>query len=328
MNPLISVIVPIYNGEKFIDICVGSLLRQTINDIEIILVDDGSTDSSLQVCRKWEKLDSRVILIHQENAGVSAARNNGVNVANGKYIGFCDVDDWIDDDMYEILYNNIIKTDSMISIISLLVHKDNKEIPVYGTNAMYIWDDSNEPLKYLFAESVFCYAPYAQLIKAEYCKQYSFVVGRKLNEDKFFAFNILKDADRICCQDICKYHYIVHENSASTSEFGLKFFDCIFFAEKMLEIVSEEKPELIPDAMMNLHNTRVMVLKYMCKSKNGYKIYRKEYLELCSLIKQHRIQHKIGGTDKLRTIELELLLKYPQIYYLIWKFINYIRRRK
>lgn len=328
MNPLISVIVPIYNGEKFIDVCVGSLLKQTINDIEIILVDDGSTDSSLQVCRKWEKLDSRVILIHQENAGVSAARNNGVNVANGKYIGFCDVDDWIDDDMYEILYNNIIKTDSTISIISLLVHKDNKEIPVYGTNAMYIWDDSNDPLKYLFTESVFCYAPYAQLIKAEYCKQYSFVVGRKLNEDKFFAFNILKDADRICCQDICKYHYIVHENSASTSGFGLKFFDCIFFAEKMLEIVSEEKPELIPDAMMNLHNTRVMVLKYMCKSKNGYKIYRKEYLELCSLIKQYRIQHKIGVTDKLRAIELELLLKYPQIYYLIWKFINYVRRRK
>lgn len=327
-RPLISVIVPIYNGEKYIDRCVGSLLQQTIKEIEIILIDDGSSDDSFQKCLKWKDKDSRIICIHQKNAGVSAARNRGIQEATGKYIGFCDIDDWIDLDMYEILYKNIIKTKATISFISLIVHKDGKKIPVYGTNNFYVWDNMEIPLEYLFEEKVFCYAPYAQLIESGYCKKYKFIEGRKLNEDKFFAFNVIKDAERICCQDICKYHYVVHENSASTSCFGNKFFDCTYFAEEMLECIRLERPQLIEEAEHNLNNTKIMVLKYMCKSKGGYKKYNKQYLSLRTDIKDYEKKQNKHPRGMIRKIELNLLLDFPQIYYFIWILINFMKRRK
>ena len=100
---MISVIVPVYNCERFLDRCVESLVAQTCSEIEILLVNDGSKDGSLAVCRKWEARDKRVIVIDRPNGGVSAARNAGLDRARGDYIAFVDSDDWIDSTMYEKL---------------------------------------------------------------------------------------------------------------------------------------------------------------------------------------------------------------------------------
>ena len=99
----ISIIVPIYNAEEHLDKCVESILEQTEINLEIILVDDGSKDNSFEICKKYEKMDQRVKVIHQENAGVSAARNHGIEIAEGEYIGFVDSDDWIEPVMYQRL---------------------------------------------------------------------------------------------------------------------------------------------------------------------------------------------------------------------------------
>lgn len=101
--PKISVIVPVYNGAEFLRSCVDSILAQSFCDLEIILVDDGSTDESPEICERYAAQDKRVICIHQENAGAAAARNSGLKVATGKYIAFVDSDDWIDRDMYETM---------------------------------------------------------------------------------------------------------------------------------------------------------------------------------------------------------------------------------
>lgn len=105
MKPKISVIVPIYNVECYLSRCLDSLLSQSFSDIEIITVNDGSTDASVEILYEYAQKDSRIVVIEKENGGVSSARNEGVRAANGEYIGFVDPDDWVDKDMYESLYN-------------------------------------------------------------------------------------------------------------------------------------------------------------------------------------------------------------------------------
>ena len=112
----ISIIVPIYNTKKYIDRVVNCLINQTYHNLEIILVDDGSTDGSSMLCDKYKKKDNRIKVIHQKNSGVSVARNVGLKHATGEYIGFVDSDDYISLNMYETLYNNLINTNSDISV--------------------------------------------------------------------------------------------------------------------------------------------------------------------------------------------------------------------
>ena len=106
---LISVIIPVYNIEQYLPRCLDSVIAQTYNNLEIILVDDGSTDSSGEICDKYSLLDNRIKVIHKSNGGVSSARNEGLEVAKGDYIGFVDGDDIIEKDMYQILLDNAIK---------------------------------------------------------------------------------------------------------------------------------------------------------------------------------------------------------------------------
>lgn len=104
---MISIIVPVYNVEKYLQPCIDSILRQTYTNFELILIDDGSTDGSVEICKNAARQDSRIIVLHEVNAGVSAARNAGLNIARGEYIGFVDSDDWIAPDMYEQLMSTI-----------------------------------------------------------------------------------------------------------------------------------------------------------------------------------------------------------------------------
>ncbi|MFC3904129.1 glycosyltransferase family 2 protein [Clostridium disporicum] len=118
MKPKVSVIVPIYNVEKYLGKCIESIINQTLKDIEIILVNDGSTDNSGIIAEDYAKLDKRIKVIHQENAGQGQARNMGISISNGEYIGFIDSDDWIDVNMYEYLYKSITMNNADIGVCS------------------------------------------------------------------------------------------------------------------------------------------------------------------------------------------------------------------
>ena len=115
----ISIIVPVYNVEKYLKKCVDSILGQTFTDFELLLIDDGSTDNSGSICDELAKTDNRIKVIHKENGGLSDARNIGIEVAKGDFIGFIDSDDYIDEDMYAFLYNNILKYDAELSMCEI-----------------------------------------------------------------------------------------------------------------------------------------------------------------------------------------------------------------
>lgn len=112
----VSIIVPVYNVEKYLRKCIDSLINQTLNDIEIICINDGSTDKSLKILKEYKNKDSRIILLNQENLGQSVARNRGIEIAKGEYLGFVDPDDWIDLDYYEKLYNAASTNDTDIAV--------------------------------------------------------------------------------------------------------------------------------------------------------------------------------------------------------------------
>ncbi len=115
-NPLISIIIPVHNVENLIPVCLTSIINQTYLNLEIIVIDDGSTDSSYEICQQFAMKDSRIHLIHQENQGVSCARNAGLDIANGEYISFVDSDDYIHPQMIEILYQTLIENNADISM--------------------------------------------------------------------------------------------------------------------------------------------------------------------------------------------------------------------
>lgn len=133
MSELISIIVPVFNAEKYLNKCIQSILGQTYSNIELLLIDDGSTDSSGAICDKYVSQDSRVKVFHNPNEGVSAARNCGLDKAKGEWIAFVDADDWIDADMYEQMYNAAVQNQTdLVSCDLLMEHKDYRKILSYN----------------------------------------------------------------------------------------------------------------------------------------------------------------------------------------------------
>lgn len=181
---MISIIVPVYNGEDHLDRCVRSILAQTYKDFELLLVDDGSTDGSGALCDAWAAKDSRVRVFHQENAGVSAARNAGLDAATGEYIGFVDADDYIDEATYEIAVAAMGGCD-MVMWDAVTVWEDGSReedtIPLLESSRVLTRQDWTPALLRLMAGAV-----WRCLYRAELLRDVRFPVGIKLSEDRLF----------------------------------------------------------------------------------------------------------------------------------------------
>lgn len=145
MKGLISVIVPVYNVEKYLSKCVDSCINQTYRNLEIILIDDGSTDGSGDICDEYSRLDERVVVVHQKNQGLSVARNTGIDISKGEWIGFVDSDDWIEPDFFEILYSLVNTSNADICSCQKCLRYD--ENPIDNS-------DTNRITKYGFAELI------------------------------------------------------------------------------------------------------------------------------------------------------------------------------
>ena len=157
MDNLISVIVPIYNIENHIDRCVESIVKQSYKKLEIILVDDGSTDKSGYICDKWRMLDSRIKVIHKKNGGLSDARNFGLDVANGEYISFIDGDDFIDKNMYNDMLSYINRYQCDICVCGICKTENGKEFitrPYTYENPEYTIFDSEDAIRELLNDKI------------------------------------------------------------------------------------------------------------------------------------------------------------------------------
>lgn len=211
----ISIIVPVYNNEKYLERCIVSLINQTYKNLEIILINDGSTDNSRIICEKYLKKDKRVILVNQKNGGVSAARNKGIEIATGSWIGFVDSDDWIKNDMYEILYRNAIDSAASISICGYIrVASENCN---FKEKRDLIILNKEESLLYLILDKE-KYATSAcnKLYKINLVKDVVFDKKIKYGEDMLFNFNIMmNNTEKVVFDSDIKYFYFYNKYSAT-----------------------------------------------------------------------------------------------------------------
>ena len=211
----ISIVVPVYNVEKYLGNCIESILNQTFKNFELILVDDGSTDNSGKICDIYEKKDSRIKVIHKNNGGLSSARNAGLDIARGKYIGFVDSDDSIHPEMYEVLYNLIEKYKSDISCCNYKYTYDISNQNHEELNLNEVIEMSNiESIEKLYDKDlgVKLVVAWNKLYHKRLFDKIRYKVGR-LHEDEFMAHRILYNSKKITYVDNELYYYLQREGS-------------------------------------------------------------------------------------------------------------------
>lgn len=237
-NSLISIIVPVYNVEKYIDKCINSLINQSYCNIEIILIDDGSTDSSYEKCINFSDKDNRIKLYHKENEGVSSARNLGLKYASGNYISFVDSDDFIEKNMYEAMYNIIIEKNADVAICNYnkIKGKDIKEKKcefssdkIKGTevlNKIYNYKTMGVLWNKLFKR---------QIIKCTFREDIHFC------EDVLFLTEIFKSDCDIAVLSECYYNYIENSDSVCNSSFSDKKYSIVEACKQIYAIMENNR---------------------------------------------------------------------------------------
>jgi glycosyltransferase involved in cell wall biosynthesis len=211
--PKISIIIPVYNVENYIAKCIDSILAQTFTDFECILINDGSTDNSGNLCNQYAKQDDRIIVIHQENAGPSSARNAGLDKAKGEWIGFVDSDDWCDIDMFSQLYDNAVKNNADVSACGWkCISQDNIETYTQGKEYIY---NGFEAIIEMFGNKYFAGYIWNKLIKAQYFSEYNirFDINITPFEETLVLYKILKQIKKVFYLPIPYYNYVANPNS-------------------------------------------------------------------------------------------------------------------
>lgn len=289
-NELISVIVPVYNVENYLSRCVDSIINQTYSNLEIILVDDGSTDSSGIICDEYKKKDKRIIVIHQENGGLSQARNSGMKVMKGKYVTFVDSDDYISPDYIKYLFNLIVRYKADISIClyrnfyedgTLERKKKNKRISI----GLFSGQEAAVDLCY---QKHIPNSACGKLYNSELFHNIVYPVG-KLYEDLGTTYKLFLLSNKVVFSPIEKYYYFQRQDSIMHFKFSKKNMDRVYLSEKLYEDVKNISDELRLAAISRMFVSNVQVLRefpfgnvqYQGEEqyiKKNIKIYRKKVL--------------------------------------------------
>lgn len=310
-QPEISVIVPIYNVEKYLDKCVQSIRNQTFTDLEIILVDDGSPDRCGEMCDAYAREDLRIRVIHKENGGLSDARNAGIDAARGKYLGFVDSDDYIEADMYEMLHSMIVQENADVAICGVYDH--------YATSVNSSDTSTDFTIRVLNTEEVIALtlnglavSSCTKLYKKGLFSQLKFPIGKNW-EDAHIMIYLLDRTKRAAVTDIKKYHYIHRERSITTLAYHPQVLSAIEAWEKNFTFIKEHYPKLIPLAECRYLWANFYVLDRMMLAPEKSDI--KKQHEIVQLLRKNIWNIlKNPGFQKSRKIAALCLLVSQRLY--------------
>lgn len=289
-NALISVIVPVYNVEKYLSYCLDSIVQQTYDNLEIILINDGSNDNSKLICERYVEKDQRIKLINQQNKGLSGARNTGIDNCAGEYITFIDSDDYVVNDYIEYLYSMITERVSISMCNSKIVN--NYDVKNFKSSTGKIKTISQKEYFKMTLYNVRYLSAWGKLFHKSYFTSVRFPDGM-LNEDIYIMGNIFSTVDTISLGTSDKYKYVKRQGSITTGKFNEKKFDLIKANEKYCDIVVNIYTDLEIDSIIYKNHAKSALTKQMTykdfKTYKGFvkKLIKSSRKNLSNIIKKN-----------------------------------------
>ncbi len=306
MDKVLSVIVPVYNVQKYLPQCIDSILNQTYQNLELILIDDGSPDKCPEICDDYEKKDSRVKVIHKENGGQGSARNRGLDIATGDYIAFIDSDDYVELDMFAIMVKALEETNSDMCHCGFITHTGLRTVLSDVPEENYILNSSEEILKEYFSFTFINGGPCAKIFRKKVFADLRYPEG-VAREDVYIMHHAFAACDRAVHCGKCLYHYNIREGSSEHQEFDPKFLISIKIADERYEFIKKNYPNLLPFVEKSKYGSRISAIKKIVRS-NSVKKYRDIYDELIKYLKDNTPPTKKYKKQRM------LILYFPLIY--------------
>lgn len=328
MNYKISVIVPVYNVEKYIDKCLNSIVNQTNKNLEIILIDDGSTDRSGDICEQYAMCDSRIKVIHQKNQGLSSARNRGLDIASGEYIGFVDSDDWISIDMYQILLTTALKYNADIVECGYEKVYENKEYIIDSNieiteDKIFILNNIealHEEMQWGKFTAIACNKLYRKCLFLKF----RYPIG-KCHEDEHLTYKLLYSCNRlVSINEIKLYYYLQKREGSITAKFTEKNLD-IYDAYEEKTIFFYKNVRVLYGEMLN---NLLWLIFYLIYQSEIYSIKCKKVNDIYNRTKKNKKKYLSNNIKLNYKLQLLLLVYFRSGFIWYKKIEETIRRIK
>lgn len=280
---LISVIVPVYNVKNYLHRCIDSIINQTYANLEIILIDDGSTDGSGQICDSYQSMDKRIKVYHKKNGGLSSARNLGLNKAVGEFVGFVDSDDYIKEDMYESLHNQMEDYVDIVCCGTVLLFPAAmcRKPELYGKAQKSVIYSNYEAVKELLLLKNLDFSSCNKLYRRELFQGVRFP-ERKICEDYPVIYELMKKSRNIVSNGKIKYCYCYRADSISKQEFKIRRMSYVLFTRDIMKDVIKNYPKLRKCAEALYIRSVVDTISYIqkCIHRDRYEYIRRRLRKL------------------------------------------------
>ncbi len=307
---LVSVIVPIYNVEAYLSRCVDSIINQTYKNLEIILVDDGSPDRCGEICDEYARKDSRIVVIHKENGGLSDARNTGIEKASGEYISFIDSDDWIEPEMIETLYNACLSNSVKMAYCGIYDVDENLNKKARKSSDFDDVLDSKDVLMRMLESKGASLSACNKICHFELFEDVRFPTG-KIYEDVATTYKCVVKANSIASCKKALYNYFHRSNSITTTKFSDRIFDFTDHTNKLQEDLLTICPE-IKDSILffRAYSIGTVLSNLLMQDRKTRNLYNIQYKELLYELKStKKTWKKIESTRKYRRTYCLMLLR-------------------
>ncbi len=320
---LFSIVVPIYKIEKYLERCVESILNQTFDDFEIILVDDGSPDKCPEICDRYASIDSRVKVIHKKNGGLVSARNAGIMASQGRYLCYVDGDDWVSHELLKTVYDHAIKHDPDMIIYNAVRVFDDRQVPlpkgldegIYGKEELvekvypYMLYDNRQPFCHEFIFPVAWNKIYKrELLLNHYCKDERIAMG----EDSAFVFECIYNSDKVYFCDAVLYYYNQMNQGSFIHRYDSKRFINNKYLAEYVERNLGGKSEMV-DTQINAFKAYWLIMAIFQEVKTKQRFFE--------AVKH--IREGIEGTGILNMIDFSWLPRSAQAYLMLLKYRMY-----
>lgn len=308
-NALVSIIMPVYNAKKYLNKCINSVLNQTYKNIEFLIIDDGSTDGSVDIIKKYAKENKKIKAFYSENKGQSAARNFLLKKVNGDYITFVDSDDYIENSFIEILVNNLQTYNADISICNYYKVKNKIRTKYYKKNEKKII--TSNKIDTLLSQKKFQAQMWNKLYKKELFDGIIFPINR-IYEDLAVNYIIFDKAEKIIFDSTPLYNYVYNENSSLNQSFNPKKLDFIFVCDE-IEKYLKQKNQSTKYIMQLRRYLYICTSNLICKSNDKYA--KETFIKMRTFIKKNILNILLKDDYELKYKLAGVLLAYcPSLY--------------